>query len=84
MLAYEIKTIPDLTLSKYQVFEESGIEGMLDAQAQFIRQLYRAALLGNVNIHFYLIMLRSVLKVIKLISDCYLLVLRKMKSILIK
>ena len=52
MLAYEIKTIPDLTLSKYQVFEESGIEGMLDAQAQFIRQLYRAALLGNVNIHF--------------------------------
>lgn len=52
MLAYEIKAIPDLTLSKYQVFEESGIEGMLDAQTQFIRQLYRAALLGNVNIHF--------------------------------
>lgn len=52
VLAYEIKAIPDLTLSKYQVFEDSGIEGMIDAQTQFIRQLYRAAILGDVNIHF--------------------------------
>ena len=52
VLAYEFKAIPDLTLSKYQVFEDSGIEGMIDAQTQFIRQLYRAAILGDVNIHF--------------------------------
>lgn len=53
MLIYQIGSIPDLTLSKYQVFAESGIEGMVEAQTQFIRQLYRAALLGNISIHFF-------------------------------
>ena len=52
MLVYEISSIPDLTLSKYQVFADSGVEGMLEAQTQFIRQLHRVALLGNVSIHF--------------------------------
>lgn len=52
MLVYEVKSIPDLTLSKYQVFADSGIEGMLEAQTNFIRQLHRVALLGNVSIHF--------------------------------
>lgn len=52
MLIYEINSIPDLTLSKYQVFADSGIEGMLEAQLQFIKQLYRVALLGGIHIHF--------------------------------
>lgn len=52
MLVYEIRSIPDLTLSKYQVFADSGVDGMLEAQTQFIRQLHRVALLGNVSIHF--------------------------------
>lgn len=52
MLTYQVGSIPDLTLSKYQAFADLGIEGMLDAQTQFIRQLYRAALLGNISIHF--------------------------------
>lgn len=52
MLIYEIQSIPDLTLSKYQVFADSGIEGMLEAQTDFIRQLHRVALLGNVSVHF--------------------------------
>lgn len=52
MLVYEVQSIPDLTLSKYQVFADSGIEGMLEAQTNFIRQLHRVALLGNVSIHF--------------------------------
>lgn len=52
MLAYEIRNIPDLTLSKYQVFANSGVDGMLETQTQFIRQLHRVALLGNVSIHF--------------------------------
>ncbi len=52
MLVYEVQSIPDLTLSKYQVFADSGIEGMLGAQTNFIRQLHRVALLGNVSIHF--------------------------------
>lgn len=52
MLEYYIQSIPDLTLSRYEVFADSGIDGMIEAQTQFIRQLYRAALLGNVSIHF--------------------------------
>jgi len=52
MLAYEINSIPDLSLSKYQVFADSGVDGMLEAQTQFVRQLHRVALLGNVSIHF--------------------------------
>lgn len=52
MLTYEITSIPDLTLSKYQVFADSGVEGMLEAQTQFIRQLHRVALLGNISVHF--------------------------------
>lgn len=52
LLEYKIESIPDLTLSRYEVFADSGIDGMIEAQTQFIRQLYRAALLGNVSIHF--------------------------------
>ena len=52
MLEYYIESIPDLTLSRYEVFADSGINGMIEAQTQFIRQLYRAALLGDVSIHF--------------------------------
>ena len=52
MLIYEIKHIPDLTLSKYQVFADSGIDGMLEAQLQFIKQLHKVAILGRINIHF--------------------------------
>ncbi len=52
LLEYYIESIPDLTLSKYEVFADSGIDGMIEAQTQFIRQLYRAALLGTVSVHF--------------------------------
>ena len=47
MLVYEIKSLPDLTLSKYQVFADSGIDGMLEVQTQFIKQLHRVLLLGD-------------------------------------
>lgn len=52
MLVYKVESLPDLTLSKYEVFADSGIEGMVKAQTQLIRQLYRASILGNVSIHF--------------------------------
>lgn len=52
LLEYYIESIPDLTLSRYEVFADSGIEGMIEAQTQFIRQLFRAALLGSVSTHF--------------------------------
>lgn len=51
MLIYEVKSLPDLTLSKYQVFADSGIDGMLDVQTQFIKQLHRVLLLGDVSTH---------------------------------
>lgn len=51
-LIYEITKVPDLSLTKYQVFADSGVDGMLNAQTQFIRQLHRVAMLGNVRIHF--------------------------------
>ncbi len=52
VLIYKINSIPDLTLNKYQVFADSGVKGMLEAQSQFIKQLYRVALLGRIHIHF--------------------------------
>ena len=52
MLIYKVGSIPDLTLSKYQAFADTGIDGMLEAQTQFIRQMYRVALVGRINIHF--------------------------------
>lgn len=52
MLIYEVKRLPDLSLNKYQVFADSGIDGMLKAQTQFIKQLHRVLMLGNVNAHF--------------------------------
>ena len=53
MLAYKVGFIPDLTLSKYQVFADSGVDCMLKAQTQFVRQLHRVALLGKIGIHFF-------------------------------
>lgn len=53
MLVYQIKTVPDLSLSKYQAFADSGIDGMLQAQTQFLRQLHRVATLGNISVHMF-------------------------------
>ena len=53
MLKYCVNSIPDLTLSKYQVFADSGVDGMIEAQIQFIKQLHRVSLLGKVSIHFF-------------------------------
>lgn len=52
MLIYSINKIPDLTLSKYQSFADTGIDGMLHAQTQFIKQIYRIAILYEIDIHF--------------------------------
>lgn len=51
MLIYKIKSLPDLTLSKYQLFADSGIDGMLEAHTQFIKQIYRILILGKINAH---------------------------------
>ena len=51
MLSYEVGFLPDMSLSKYQVFADSGINGMLAAQTQFLRQIHRVAQLCGVGIH---------------------------------
>lgn len=51
-LIYSINSIPDLTLSKYQMLAENGIEGILEMQTQFLRLLHSIALLGDIGIHF--------------------------------
>lgn len=52
MLIYNVKSLPDLTLSKYQVLEDSGIESMLESQTRLLRQLYRFAAYGKIAIHY--------------------------------
>ena len=52
MLIYEVTNLPDITLSKYQVVEESGIESMLEAQTRLIRQLYRFTAFGKIITHY--------------------------------
>lgn len=52
MLIYRVKSLPDLTLSKYQVSEDSGIESMLESQTRFLRQVYRFAAFGKIAIHY--------------------------------
>lgn len=55
MLFFRIKNIPDLILSKYQMFEQSGVDGLLIEERQFIRQLHQISTLGNLGVHFYYI-----------------------------
>lgn len=52
MLIYKVCSLPDLTLTKYSAFADTGVKGVLDAQTQFIRQLKGIAEIGNVHIHF--------------------------------
>ncbi|MBR3419457.1 MAG: ATP-binding protein [Oscillospiraceae bacterium] len=52
MLAYVVQSLPDLSLNKYQVFADSGIDGMLEAQTKFINQLHSILMIGNVRAHF--------------------------------
>lgn len=49
---YEIKRIPDLTLSKYSALDEEGVDGVLTKHIAFLRQIHREALLSNETIHW--------------------------------
>ena len=51
MLIYQVTSLPDISLTKYQAFEDSGISGMLSAQTQFLRQVYRVSLICGTVIH---------------------------------
>lgn len=46
-LYYEVKRIPDLTLSKYSALDEGGVEGVLKKHETFLRQIHRKGLLNK-------------------------------------
>lgn len=46
-LYYEVKRIPDLTLSKYSALDEGGVEGVLKKHEAFLRQIHRKGLLNK-------------------------------------
>lgn len=49
---YEIKRIPDLTLSKYSALDEDGVDGVLKKHLSFLRQIHRQALLSCETVHW--------------------------------
>lgn len=51
-LYYEVKRIPDLTLSKYSALDEGGVEGVLKKHEAFLRQIHRKGLLNKEIIHW--------------------------------
>lgn len=51
-ILYQIKRIPDLTLSKYSALDESGVDGVLKKHLAFLRQIHRQALDSNEIIHW--------------------------------
>lgn len=46
-LYYEVKRIPDLTLSKYSALDEGGVEGVLKKHEASLRQIHRKGLLNK-------------------------------------
>lgn len=50
LIAYKIKKIPDLTLSKYQALGENGVEGVLERHIAFLRQWQGLSNIGNIII----------------------------------
>lgn len=51
-ILYQIKRIPDLTLSKYSALDESGVDGVLKKHLAFLRQIHRQAIDSNEIIHW--------------------------------
>lgn len=52
---YEIEEIPDLSLIKYQMLGDSGVEGVLERHIAFLRQWQRLSFLCGVGVHLYIV-----------------------------
>lgn len=50
-LCYQVKQIPDLTLSKYDYLSERGVDGVVKLHNNFLWQLHEKSRLSNVSIH---------------------------------
>lgn len=51
-ILYQVKRIPDLTLSKYSALDESGVDGVLKKHLAFLRQIHRQAIDANETVHW--------------------------------
>lgn len=50
-LHYQIKTIPDLTLGKYEYLSQNGVDGVLELHKSFLWNLYDKSILTKVTFH---------------------------------
>ena len=54
-LWYRLSKLPDLTLNRYDSLEGSGVDGVLEKHAAFLRQLNRQGIVSELSFHlFYL------------------------------
>lgn len=51
ILYYQIKTIPDLTLGKYDYLSQNGVEGVLELHKSFLGNIYDKSILSKVTFH---------------------------------
>lgn len=56
-MMYEVKELPDLSLTKYQSLGEQGIEGVIKQHNSFLRQWQRNSCLLNLKIYLYYVYL---------------------------
>ena len=50
-LCFSVNRLPDLTLTKYSVFDGSGVEDIMDKHGVFLRQLHRLGFTSGVYFH---------------------------------
>jgi hypothetical protein len=48
---FELKTLPDLSLNKYKMFDENGVEGVLKKHSEFLRLWNQKGLISKISIH---------------------------------
>lgn len=50
-LCFSVNKLPDLTLTKYSVFDGSSVENIMDKHGVFLRQLHRLGYTSGVYFH---------------------------------
>ena len=53
MILFQLRNIPDLSLSKYQADNIGGVEGVLELHKEFLRQWNRKGILSGISLHFF-------------------------------
>jgi hypothetical protein len=50
-VVFRVRELPDLSLAKYETLSESGVAGVIERHADFLRQWNKICLLNQVSIH---------------------------------